>query len=677
MILLAAMSMCVYGVIEARLYHLQVRQGKDFAATAREQQNRVVVLKPLRGDILDCSGDPRRPLATSHFCDTIILDTRKVENPSPELIGKLAGVLGRSEDRIRQMWVEPGRNYFRKTDEKLSRAVQMLAEKEKLKEFVTIERESKREYPHGKLACHIIGFTKPDDGGDNIGQAGIEEVYNDYLSGSWSKMSVQANNRGKRLMPLDPEAIKATSGNTLVLTINSEIQNAAERELRKQVNAMQAKSGSVIVMDVETGGILALANCPDFDLNDFARYAKEAPETLRNRAVTDPNEIGSVMKIFTAAILLDNNLLSPNEMVNGMGGSVSLHGRRIPDVHPLGMVPFTKAFAESSNVVHAVLSERLDPTVYHDALAQFGVGKLSGVDLPGEFRGVLRDVSRWTAQSRASLSIGYETALTPLQVVSGLQAIGNNGKRMKPHVVKEIRSPQGDVIKRFEPVMLEQSVSSAVSAQMLELMKGVVEDAEGTGEAARIAGYSVGGKTGTTQKRVGSPLYLAGFAGIVPLSKPKLAIYVCIDEPQGGKYGGTVSAPVFREVAMNALQLLQVPRDKPDDPKLLAAQPTPVDPAAIVPRSMLPMPALPPIDVLGSIPTGPRMPNLEGMTIVQAKERLAKLGIGAKIRGSGVAATQEPVAGAPLPASGEALVVFVLPSEAARTRQVRAIVGAH
>lgn len=684
MILLAVICMSAYGVIEARLYHLQIRQGPDFTATAKDQQSRVVVLKPLRGDILDCKGDPKKPLAKSYFCDTIVLDTRKVENPSPKLIRELARALGRSEDRIRALWDDPGNKYvYRKADEKLSRAVQMIAEKEKLEGFVTLERESKRDYPNGRLACHVIGFTKPDEGGDNIGQEGLEEVYNSYLSGSWSKMSVQANNRGKRLKPLDPEAIKATSGNTLVLTLNGEIQNAAEIELRKQVNALGAKSGTVIVMDVRTGGIVALANCPDFDLGDFARFAKEAPETLRNRALTDPYEIGSVMKIFTAAILLDKNLLSPNEMVNGMGGSVNIHGRRIPDVHPLGVIPYTKAFAESSNVVHALLSERLDPMIYHDALVRFGVGQPSGVDLPGEGRGRLRDVNDWTAQSRASLSIGYETSLTPLQVVSALQAIGNDGKRMRPHFMKEIRSPQGEVIKRFEPVMIERSVSAAVAAQLRELMQGVVEDAEGTGEAARIPGYSVGGKTGTTDKsgkRDGPKKYFAGFAGIVPLSNPRLAIYVCIDEPQGEKYGGTVSAPVFREVAINALQLLQIPKDKPDDPKIADAQATPAvlaETAGRAARPIVPMPVLPALDALGAIPTGPRMPNLQGMTIVQVKERLAKLGIGAKIRGSGVVATQEPVAGAPLPQSGEALVVFVHPSEAARTRLARAIVGAH
>jgi cell division protein FtsI/penicillin-binding protein 2 len=167
-----------------------------------------------------------------------------------------------------------------------------------------LERESKRDYPHHRLACHIIGFTKPYGGGDNIGQAGLESVYDSYLSGSWRKLNVPTWSWGKHIAPLDPEAIKATSGNTLVLTLNSEIQMFAEDELRKQVNRMGARGGTVIVMDVPTGGILALANCPDFDLGDFARFAKEAPETLRNRALTDPYEIGSVMKIFTASILV-------------------------------------------------------------------------------------------------------------------------------------------------------------------------------------------------------------------------------------------------------------------------------------------------------------------------------------------------------------------------------------
>lgn len=681
LILLATLSLGVYGAIEARLFHLQVRHNQDYVAAASDQQNRVIVLKPSRGDILDCNGTP---LAKSSFRNTIVLDTRQMDKPSRDLIKDLAKALRRSEDRVREYWKKPGYKYvYRMAEDEVSTGVQMVAERHQLPPgLVVFERESKRIYPYDRLACHIIGFTKPDEGGDNIGQAGIEELYDRELKGAWSKLTVPAYSYGKPLAPIDRAAIDATYGNTLVLTLNSEIQMFAENVLRRQVNAMAARGGSVIVIDVPTGGILAMANCPDFDLNDFGRYATEAPETLRNRALTDPYEIGSVMKIFTTSILLDQGLLSVNETVNGMGGSVQIHGRVIKDVHPLGAVPFPKAFAESSNVVMALLSERIEPSLYYKSLFRLGAGRDTGIDLPGEGHGKLRNVDIWTAQSRASLAIGYETSLTPMQVASALQSIGNDGKRLRPHLVKEIRTQRGDVVKRIEPELIDRTISPAVAATVRELMQGVVEGEDGTGFLyARIPGYSVGGKTGTAVKQLerdGRKQYLAGFAGLVPLSKPRIAIYVCIDEPQNAKYGGQVSGPVFKEVATNALHLLQIPPDRPEEkaqadaaalaalPAIPTAQPTPD-----------PMPYLPYMDEYVGADTGPKMPNLEGLTIVDVLERLAKLGIHAKIRGSGVAVSQEPPAGAPVPESGEALVVFAHPSEAARTRQAQVAVAAH
>ena len=683
LVILALLTLSAFVVIEVRLYHVQIRRHGDYLSAAQDQQNRTVVLKPRRGDILDRNGNT---LATSYFSDTIVLDTRLLEQPPARLITALAEALRRSESRVRSYWDNPGYKYvYRKAPEEVSQAVQLLeANYPGLPEnFIVYERESKRVYPNDSLASHVIGFTQPDNSGDNIGLAGIERQYDAELKGAYRRLTVPVYSWGKKLAPYEQEAVESTFGNTLVLTVDRQIQAITERELRRQVNRSGARGGTAIVMDVPTGEILALANCPDFNLNDFGRYARETPEMLRNRILTDPIEVGSVMKIITTAILLDNNLLSINEMVNGQGGSYRLHGRVIKDFHPIGAVPFTHAFAESSNIVMAMLSERIEPGIYYRGLTRFGLGIPSGVDLPGEGRGILRPVEQWTSQSRASLAFGYECALPPIQVISAVGAIGNHGWRLRPRLVREVRNPKGEVLRRFEPEPAERVTSAEVCKTVLDLMERVV--LEGTGDKAVVPGYGVGGKTGTTVKQgrteSGRKLYYASFAGLVPIQKPRLAIYVVIDEPQA-KYGGTVSAPVFAAIARDALHLLQVPPDDPEQLRLAQAglraadEPDTVTLAAALEpvASEKPLPSVPTLPGLtpGPLdPSIPRMPDLAGLTMDAAWEKLAKFTVQPKMRGSGVVVRQEPAAGAPVSLDASIVVVFAHPSEAVRTRNAR------
>lgn len=700
MFLLAVLSLAAFGIIEAALIHYQIRDHEDYESKASYQQHKKVVLTPRRGDIVDRNGIP---LATSHFSDTIIFDTRKLSKAPEGLIEDLARALAQSDDtspqlisqaeaerNLRRYIASPKRRIImRKAPQVVAEAVALVENKYQLPHNVIIfESHSKRVYPTGSLASHVLGFTTIDDSGDNIGLSGLERQYDDLLKGQYQEayIPVSSGLRRRGLAPVEDSIIDATFGHDLVLTIDQKIQMFLESTLARQVGAYQAKGGVAVVMDVATGEILALANCPDFDLNRF-RLEETDPAQMRNRALTDPIEIGSVMKILTTTLLLDNNLLSTEELIDCKKGYAVIEGRVIRDAHPLDMVPFHRTFAESSNIAMATLAtQRLEQGIYYAGLNRFGVGRPTGVDLPGESGGILRPVHEWTRQSPASLAIGYETALTPMQVISAVAAIGNNGWRMRPHLVREVRTHRGRTIKTFDPEPVERVASEGTCGKLLALMEEVVLD--GTAPRAAIPGYRVGGKTGTTRKHTEEPRYFASFAGLAPIDDPKIAIYIYIDEPQGAKYGGTVAAPIFREVAEHALFILGVP---PNDPEAYAAamkeraremtlamgKTAPVLPveeaeveAAEAPQAPgsdgLPAVALPEEASAAGI-EGTPMPDCRGLTMIEAWDRLGDAGIEARMLGSGIAVSQEPAAGKPLPEGKIARVVFAHPSKVTKT----------
>ncbi len=776
---LVFLSFVLFGIIEARLYYLQVHTYRQFANSARRQQTKTIHLTPRRGDILDRNGNP---LATSFVSDTIILDLKKYYEPEMKLAHELARAFtvsknggelkGRNEealaqkkaeflemfnkpdhyvlagnpnddaikllDRIRRNFdfskdvfsvnrtevvldtrkyreQEPamikelsaavGRGEFeiaeyfksdkmrrhilcRKASDEISRAVTLIEDKYQLPhDAIIYEKNSKRNYPQKELASHILGYTKIDDSGDNIGQSGIELKYDKLLKGQYAKTQVPVMgdlNRNK-LAPVSDEVIESTFGNNLVLTIDQRIQAATERALRKRVGEVQAKGGIAVVMDVPTGEILALASCPDFDPNDFSKVTKEQ---RKNRMLSDPIEIGSVMKILTATLLVDKGLVQPDEMVDCKGGYLVLDGRRLVDAHKLGVVPFREAFADSSNIALCTLGKRLEPAVYYEGLTNFGLGQRTGVDLPGEEKGIFYPLERWTLLSRTSLPMGYECALTGMQVVSALGAVGNGGVRMRPHLLKEVRTPKGQVIQKVAPEAMGMVASRETCQTMMDLMEGVV--VSGTGVDAQIPGYRIGGKTGTSRKsNSDAKKYISSFAGLMPIQQPQLAFYIYIDEPSGSLfYGGKVSGPVFKEIALQVAHILGIP---PDDPvafeqakqQLLAPMTASGDTTATMEAELaanLEMAndtgtagdltegeSVASAEVLPENAHGVRMPDCMGMTMVEAWDALHKANVQARMKGSGVVARQEPPAGMMLPEGKEATIIFAHPSEIKRT----------
>ena len=365
--------------------------------------------------------------------ECVSVDGQPIAERDRRLVKEMARILRRPEPIYRRLMQRQRRHrLIAKAPEAIRQAFTMLEHELNLNGNVIVyENHSKRAYPNDSLAGHVLGFTTIDEYGDNKGLAGLELAFDDWLKGNYTRQRVPVNSLRQGLAPLADETVEATYGHDLVLTIDRQIQMFTERALRRQVGQTQARAGAAVVMDVKTGAILALANCPDFDPNQFAR---SRAAQRRNRALTDPIEIGSVMKIITTALLLDQGLLSPDEQVDCQEGYAVFGRRVIKDAHPLGVVPFREAFAESSNIAMATLGLRLEPTVYFKGLRRFGLGQPTGVDLPGESGGILHPLQQWTGMSRTSLPIGYEAALTPLQVVAAVGAkpdtLRTNGDRI-------------------------------------------------------------------------------------------------------------------------------------------------------------------------------------------------------------------------------------------------------
>ena len=686
LLLLCLITLLVFAIIEATLVWIQIRRHKVYRDKARRQQSKTVELIPRRGNILDRNG---LPLATSHFSDTIVLDglalqrhlkKRKLAAPPPELITDIATTIHAPVERIED-WCESKRSRIlvRKAEVEVSQRFAMIEDRHGLPPGVIVYQQTgKRRYPNDALASHLLGFTKIDDHGDNIGLAGLELEYNSWLKGSYGKEKLPINSQRKELAPMSDDVIEATYGRTLVLTIDQQIQMFTERALREGVGETQARAGVAVVLDVRTGEVLALANCPDFDPNAFSRAD---PAQRRNRALTDPFEIGSVMKIMTTALLFDHDLVTVDELVDCKKGYAVIDGRIFRDSHPLAVIPFHEVFAESSNIGMATLVSRLEPEIHYRSLRRFGLGQSSGIDLPGENKGVLYPLEKWDRYSQASLAIGYETMLTALQVCSAVAALGNDGWRMRPYIVREIQTPKGQTLQTTRPERIERVASSLTSSIMLELMEEVVE--HGTGKRARIPGYRIAGKTGTTRKHEQPEdpdeprRYFASFAGLIPAVDPRLAVFVSVDEPRTAKYGGTVSAPIFRKIAEGAVHILGI---EPDDPEAFefanrtgdiqteeVAEDlvTDADLSAWDPSEEVDVAVIEGVEGDEDDAMMLIMPDCMGLTMVEAVDLLADHQIQAQLRGSGIAVRQDPPAGARFSQSTEPLIIFAHPSSQA------------
>jgi cell division protein FtsI (penicillin-binding protein 3) len=414
-----------------------------------------------------------------------------------------------------------------------------------------------RQYPEGRLACHLLGVV----GKDGAGLEGVELLENEYLTGVKIQQRKYRDGRGREIAEkmIAPDALR---GADIYLTIDRNLQFIAEQEIEKAWAESHARRAMAVIQDPNTGEILAMAVRPNYDPASFSGGG-----SLRNPAVADIFEPGSTFKLVTVAAGLEENIVKPDDTIWCENGKYAVAGHTIKDHEKKGTITVRQIMECSSNIGTAKIGQKLGRDKLYEYVRQFGFSSLSGVDLPGEARGLLKDPENWSALSVPIISFGQEIGATALQVINAYSAIANGGMLLEPRVVKEIKSSSGETVYVSEKRAIRRVVSEKTAATMREILTGVVE--QGTGQMAKVQGYSVGGKTGTAQKRdpvtkrYSATNYVASFCGIIPATGPRLTIFVVLDEPQGSDYwGSSRAAPVFSRIATRSAHYLQIPPDR-------------------------------------------------------------------------------------------------------------------
>ncbi|MEW6282668.1 MAG: penicillin-binding transpeptidase domain-containing protein [Candidatus Eremiobacterota bacterium] len=544
-----------YLLVAGRLLRVQVLDDGRFAAIARAQQEGELEIPALRGEIRDRNDVV---LATSLALYSVALNPREVKDKAGTATA-LARVLGRKSETIERLVQGPGTFVWadRKVSDKVAEQVRKL---NLAGVFLLKEPSGRRFYPKGHLASILLGATGIDDQGLD----GLEATFDHYLGGQPGKARAYLDRDGYS-MPDQAVLIRpAQEGHHLVLTLDETIQFVAERELNKAVQENNAKGGICLVMDVKTGELLAWAVAPGFPADRFS----QVPAALRrNRAITDPYEPGSTFKVFLAASALDSGV-RPTDMFVA-GDSIVVDGWSIHNANDglgaSGMETLTDIIVYSFNVGTSSVAMRIGKKAYYKHLRAFGFGEPTGVDLVGEAEGIIKPLDDWADIDNCTISFGQCVAATPIQLLSGMQAIANDGVRMRPHLVKAVLDSEGDVVKRFEPTEIGRPIREQSAREMRAILLEVCK--RGTGKRANIPGYLVGGKTGTAQV-VDNGVYAGGryigsFLGIAPIDNPRIAVLVKLEEPTPVYWGGVVAAPVFSKVAREALWKLGVRPNQP------------------------------------------------------------------------------------------------------------------
>ena len=546
--LLVIFLLCSVGMI-ARAVNLQVMETEFLQEQGKARYLREVGIPTTRGIISDRNGEA---LAVSTPVDSVWVNPRELLQV-PEKIRPLAQVLGADPDDIERKLNQRSAREFVWLKRRLHPETAAKVEALKIP-GVSLQKEYRRFYPAGEVAAHLIGFTNIDD----VGQEGLELTYNEWLSGEAGSKRVFKDRLGRTIEEV--ELIRAASpGKDLQLSIDRRLQYLAYRELKRTVLRHGAHSGSVVVLDSDTSEVLAIVNYPAYNPN---KPGTEDSDGLRNRAVTDVFEPGSVMKPFAVTSVLEHGVAGAGTIIDTSPGTMRISGHTIRDTHDYGVLDVTGLLTKSGNVGVATLALELEAEQMWDTYNRYGFGEATGTGFPGESAGVLRNHRRWRRLEQATISYGYGVSATALQIAQAYAVIANDGRLRHPTFIREAINPAMSVV---DPALARQV------AAMLETVTGP----EGTGKQARVANYRISGKTGTSRKASASGYanrYIASFAGFAPSSDPRLICVAVINDPTGDfYYGGQVAAPLFAEVVGGALRLMNVP---PDDYSALMVQST-------------------------------------------------------------------------------------------------------
>ena len=618
----------LYVALVSRAFQLQVVSGETLGKLADRQHKASLTLYPERRFIFDRNG---QKLAATIMADSVYVDPSNVEDRT-KVSSNLSSILGVKRQKITGALSKQGS--FRWIARQISPVRTERIRTLKLK-GVHLVQEPRRFYPHRELACHLLGFA----GLDSTGLDGLESKYDEYLKGVPKKVVWGRDARGRKIYLSDDSGSAVDDRScSLFLTIDSKIQYIVESQLKKAIEDTGAKGGTVIVMDPGTGEVLAMANEPLFNPNEFSIYPADA---RRNRAVTDCFDPGSVFKPFVAAAALEEGLVTETDIFDCENGSYTVGNRVIHDAQneKFQELNLPDIIKHSSNIGSVKIAEKLGKEKFYHYITMFGFGSKTGIDLPGESRGILRNSKDWTDVDFATIAFGQGVSVTAIQLVTAMSAIANDGVLMKPHVVRCMVDKKGSVVKEIEPVAVRRVISPETSHRITSILTDVVE--EGTGGNARIVNLSVAGKTGTSQKfdfdlgRYSAKKVEASFIGFFPAEDPQMVILVMLDEPKIHRWGGAAAAPVFKEVSEqilrcfnNSMELREVAANENNEGVRIIQAST--DRETIYHDTK----------VDESI-----IPDFEGMSMREVLKISQNRGIDIRIAGSGWAVSQNPAPG--------------------------------
>lgn len=691
------------GFIGLRLVQLQILRYGDWLQRAQRQQQRTIPVAPRRGIIYDRNG---HELAMSISVDSVFAVPSEI--PDPENTANLLARVLHSDPREMVARLKASHSFAwiaRKVDAEAGQRIRAMNLR-----GIYFQKEPKRFYPKRELAAQTIGYIGLDD----EGLGGIEHAFDARLHGTPGKMLITMDARRKWFGRVERQP---DPGDNVVLTIDEKIQYIVEKELEQAMHDTRSEAGTVVVQNPRTGEILALANRPTFNPNLY----KDAPlPALKNRAVSDIFEPGSVFKIVTYSSAVEEKLVQPEDPIDCQGGVITVGGIRIHDLHKMGVVPIKDALAHSSDVAAVKVGMRVgDQRLYH-YIRGFGFGQQTGIELPGETKGMAKPVNRWSKVSIGAMSIGQEIGVTALQLASMVSAVANDGVYTPPRIVAGVLPPRKTPqTVTFQRPPQHRVISTLAAAQMKKMLEGVV--LFGTGRRAILDGYTSAGKTGTAQKidpntgTYSRTRYVATFAGFAPVNNPALTIVVSLDSAVGLHQGGQISAPVFTRIAQQVLAYMNVAHDaeiknakrlqlraavkdedlnegspdrlggglevaenaapEPQQPKsapVIAAAPAPkVTPAALTSKTLAPQPV--PVvpapqpateerpgggTVVLDVGGGVNVPSFAGKTLRSAIEAAQDSGLEIEAVGSGVAREQSPAAGTRVPSGARISVRF-------------------
>ncbi len=687
--LVGVVFVLVFAAVLYKSFTLQVVQRDYLVGKARLEVERYLSLGAVRGEIFDANGE--RLAASldvlSLYADASLMNDEQKSEAAAKLheILKLdrKALADKLDTNNQFMWIKRQLT----TDEvEAVRALDLPG--------LRLSREYRRTYPNGRLAGHFLGFV----GIDGQGLEGLEKVLDDRLQAGQEKLKVKRDNLGRLMVDQVDGDLEATKGASVVLTIDRRIQYIAEKALANAVTGAAAKSGMALVMRPKTGAVVAAAVWPTFDPNEYKKFPEDS---RRNRILTDPFEPGSTFKVFVVSAALEEGVITPDTVVNCENGAFRVANHTVRDTHNYGDLTVSEIIKYSSNIGSLKLGGMLGNNLLYNYLTRFSFGEKTGLaHLRGEASGLLRHPKQWQPVEAANIAFGQGVSVTILQMVMAMSSLANDGVLMKPYIVDRVLDADGRIVEQYEPQILRQVVSPLTARQVAAMLRMAVLKG-GTATRAEVAGYPVAGKTGTAQKVVrggkgyAPGKYVSSFLGFAPYHDPQLCVMVVLDEPQNGYYGGTVSAPAFKEIMENALPLLDIPptedkgdpvwpllqRNAPGVPGVVDGdQPTnfirvklrkndrgsrgPITFASLTPEKAVMSGTPEPVfaDVALNLSTDPGiMPNLSGLTMRQVMEVMSEYSVDLEYLGSGHVVGQSPGPGTSVGAGQTCSVIFKRP----------------